>query len=135
MTWFPDLGKKSLIWSGDHVRAIGWLHPAHPYTTGTVRDMFLVKLTAFAKLSGESTEALGWPVSAGFHTCEFCGHARGHRNFGVPAGKLLYVVPELIVHYIGQHAYAPPAEFIEAVNISPLPNTSEYRDSVASFRI
>src|SRR4051812_31838652 len=32
MSFFPDLGRKSMVASGEHVRAVGWLHPAHPYT-------------------------------------------------------------------------------------------------------
>jgi hypothetical protein len=36
MSFFPDMGRSSLVAAGDHVRAIGWLHPDHAYTTGEV---------------------------------------------------------------------------------------------------
>jgi hypothetical protein len=39
----------------------------------------------------------------------------------------------LIAHYVEQHRYAPPAEFIAALMASPLPGTREYVDAVAPF--
>ena len=36
-------------------------------------------------------------------------------------------LPEMVVHYIEQHHYCPPGEFISAVLRSPLPNTEEYQ--------
>jgi hypothetical protein len=63
----------------------------------------------------------------GLHTCEFCGRAHGINNFGVPSGDLLFVAPELVVHYIEEHGYSPPAAFVEAVLRSPLPDTEEYQ--------
>jgi hypothetical protein len=58
---------------------------------------------------------------------EFCGQALGIGNFGVPKGELLFVAPEMVVHYVERHAYCPPTEFIQAVLQSPLPDTEEYR--------
>jgi hypothetical protein len=29
MSFFPDMGCESLVVSGTHIRAIGWLHPDH----------------------------------------------------------------------------------------------------------
>jgi len=127
MSFFPDMGCKSLVAAGDHVRAVGWLHPEHPYTKGDVPANFLARLKEFAARSGDSAEALYFGAFGGFHTCEFCGQAHGIGNFGVPSGALLFVAPEMIVHYIEEHAYRPPAEFIEAILRSPLPNTEEYQ--------
>jgi hypothetical protein len=50
----------------------------------------------------------------------------GIGNFGVPSGDLLFVAPEMVVHYIEQHGYRPPAEFVAAVFRSPLPDTEDY---------
>jgi hypothetical protein len=135
MTWFPDMGHATMVpLLGDHVRAIGWLHPDHPYPCGTVPAAFQARLEAFARLASDSTVALALPVAHGYHICEFCNDARGWRNFGVPAENVLFVAPELVAHYVSEHTYTPPAEFVAAVLASPLPDTPEYRAAVAGFR-
>src|SRR5689334_16694158 len=111
MSFFPDLGCESMIVSGDHVRAVGWLHPDHPYAKGEVAAHFLARLKEFVAQSSKSAEALYFGACGGYHTCEFCGRAHGIANFGVPNDGLLFIVPELIVHYIEQHGYCPPEEF------------------------
>lgn len=127
MSFLPDMGCRSLVAVGDHVRAIGWLHPDHPYTTGVVSSEFLARLKEFAARSGASAEALYFGAFAGYFTCEFCDRVHGIGNFGVPSGDLLFVAPEMVVHYIEQHVYKPPTEFVAAVLHSPLPDTEEYR--------
>ena len=134
MSYFPDMGCKSLIVSGDYIRAIGWLHPDHPYVKGIVSAEFLSRLKEFAERSDDSAMALYFGAFLGYHTCEFCGQSDGIGNFGVPSGDLLFVAPEMIVHYIEAHGYRPPAEFIEAVLRSPLPNTREYDLIAKPFR-
>jgi hypothetical protein len=127
MSFFPDMGRQSQVASGDHVRAIGWLHPDHSYPRGEVPAEFLARLKEFTARSDGSAEALYFPAAAGWHTREFCGKAQGGKNFGVPSGDLLFVAPEMVVHYIEEHDYGPPAEFVEAVLRSPLPDTEEYQ--------
>lgn len=127
MSFFPDMGTQSLIASGEYVRAIGWLHPDYPYTKGVVPEAFLSRLKEFAKRCGQSTTALNFAVAGGIHTCEFCGNAHGTGNFGVPDDNLLFVAPEMVVHYVEKHAYCPPEEFVAAVLRSPLPDTDEYQ--------
>lgn len=127
MSYFPDMGRRTLVAWGDHVRAIGWLHSDHPYTKGEVSAEFLARLKEFAARSGTSAEALYFAMYCGFHTCEFCGRARGIGNFGVPSGDLLFVAPEMIVHYAEHHGYRPLDEFVHAVMRSPLPDEEEYQ--------
>jgi hypothetical protein len=127
MSFLPDMGCESLVASGDHVRAIGWLHPDHPYAKGEVSAEFLARLKEFTSRSADNGEALYFGAFGGYYTCEFCGRAHGIGNFGVPAGDLLFVAPEMVVHYIEQHGYRPPAEFVAAVLRAPLPDTEEYQ--------
>lgn len=127
MSFFPDMGRESLVAAGDYVRAVGWLHPDHPYAKGPVSAEFLARLKEFVTRSGDSAEALYFGAFGGYHTCEFCGRSHGIGNFGVPSGDLLFVAPEMVVHYIEQHGYRPPNEFVEAVLRSPLPDTEEYQ--------
>src|SRR5262249_33771499 len=134
MSFFPDLCTITMAASGEHVRAVGWLARRHPFPTGDVSASFLRRLKSFAKRWRLNSEALGFGVFRGLHTCELCGGCRMHGNFGVPAGDLLYVAPEMIVHYIEEHEYAPPSEFIEAVLAAPLPGTEGYGEALAVFR-
>jgi hypothetical protein len=127
MSFFSDMATTSMAASGDHVRAIGWLHPDHSYAKGNVSPEFLTRLKQFAAQCCESAEALFFGASGGIHTCEFCGKAHCAAEFGVPNDGLLFVAPQLVVHYIEQHAYCPPAEFVAAVLRSPLPTSDEYR--------
>lgn len=130
---FPDLGNECQIADGDHVRAVGWLSSEAPFAQGAVPELFLKRLRVFADLWEESTIALEWPVAAGVHTCELCGGASAGGNFGVPSAGLLFIAPELIVHYVIAHEYAPPAEFLRALMDASLPGTPEYRTAAARF--
>jgi hypothetical protein len=134
MAYYPDMGQQTqCIWH-DNVRAIGWLEPGHPYTEGTVPAEFLARLRDFASRSVEPTAAAGFILFGCSYTCKFCGRAQGRFNFGVPAGDLLFVAPELVVHHIEAHGYAPPQQFIDAVMTAPLPGTPEYCAAVERFR-
>ena len=93
-----------------------------------------LEVRKFADRCNESTRAIGWGVFAGFHRCDLCRRTTGTRNFAVPAGDLLYVAPELIVHYIDKHDYLPPKEFVAATLDSPLPGTKKYEQLIAPFR-
>lgn len=127
MTYFADLSHQSMGAEGEHIRAIGWLHPDYPFSQGTVSAEFLARLKLFASQSALSTKALFFAIWCGVHQCEFCGRSIGAQNFGVPAADLLYIAPEMIVHYVEAHDYCPPLEFQEAVINSPLPETEDYQ--------
>lgn len=127
MSYFPDLGTNSQVVTGNHVRAIGWLHPDYPHATGSASLEFVDRLKPFAEKCGASAHALYFGASGGLHRCEFCGKAWGSCNFGVPHGSVLYVAPEMVAHYVECHGYCPPNEFIEAVLRCPMPDTQEYQ--------
>jgi len=133
MAYFPDLGTESQITKDSFVRAVGWLAAAQPYSVGETSAEFVEKLRLMAKQWWASTSTLAWPVTLGFHICEFCGKVRAGGNFGVPSGSILYVAPEMISHYVEAHGYKPPDAFINAVLGSPLPDTAEYGRSVHPF--
>jgi hypothetical protein len=112
----------------------GWLGAGAEYSRGAVPPEFMERLIRFTRHWGESTRALGWPYACGFHTCEFCGEFNASGNFGVPSTSVLYVCPEMIVHYIAVHEYQPPPEFVDAVLAAPLPGTAAYKRAVEGFR-
>jgi len=133
MTFFPDMGTESMMDSGEPIRAIGWLHRDHPYPQRTVSQDFLDRLREFTHLWGKSSDALDWAAAGGVHSYEFCGKCHLSGNFGVPAGDLLFVAPEMIAHYVEKHSYHPPAEFVAAVLAAPLPGTQEHKAAVANI--
>jgi hypothetical protein len=56
----------------------------------------------------------------GFHMCEYCSEwgtevGMGNGEIWVVKGETLYIAPYLIIHYIEEHNYQPPEEFIDAV--------------------
>jgi len=133
MAYFADLDTTTQIPSGSHVRAIGWLSAERPHCTGSVSEVFVTRLRSFCDRWSDSVRALGWPVCAGPHSCELCGGVRASGNFGVPAGNILFVAPEMIGHCVEKHGYVPPQEFVVAVLAAPEPGTVDYANAVAPF--
>ena len=120
--------------AGCFAQWVGWLHPDHAFRQGEVSADFTERLREFALRWGASTNDLDWGVCMGFHSCEFCDKSHNTGRFGVPSGNILFVAPTMIVHYVEQHRYAPPNEFVSAVLKSPLPGTQEYQAAVARFK-
>jgi hypothetical protein len=134
MTWCADLGPNTMIHSGPHVRAIGWLSAKHPYPTGIVSPEILGRIREFCQRWPRGLEPLHWGAFCGMHTCELCGSCRTSGNVGLPANGLLYVFPEMLEHYVAIHGYLPPSEFLDAVMHAPLQGTAAYVEAVAPFR-
>jgi hypothetical protein len=104
------------------LRAVGWLEqPKFP--TGAIPK----------KCIGKLVEALRGGIFSdgyrGYHTCAVCGSflpeitwkrrkitLQGHGHYLVQTGKIVYMAPELLLHYILGHDYCPPEEFVEAVS-------------------
>ena len=125
MSYLPELGRSALVASGEHVRAVGWLHPDHPFAKGDVSKEFMDRLNEFIG-SYKNDDFFNFPGVAGLHCCEFCAKVYGGGNLGLPCGDLLYVFPDMIVHYVEKHSYRPPQEFVDALLSSPLPDSEEF---------
>jgi hypothetical protein len=134
MTYYRDLSRRTMVAAGSYVRAVGWLAAGQPYRQGRLPAIFLRRLKRFVSLWRLSTKELWWGTFRGLHSCELCGKDNAHGNFGVPAGRLLYVAPEMVVHYVQVHGYAPPEEFVTAVRAASLPGSAEYRAATEPFR-
>lgn len=118
MVHYPDLDTNSL----EQAIRIGWLDRDQPFSKGVADPAFVEKLKVYYDRRVRQ--------SRGFHVCPFCEE----RRFGLPVelgGKMLtlgsaeievrdvqgriYVAPDLLYHYITEHGYLPPREFIDAV--------------------
>lgn len=132
--WYPDLGHETqLPRSGDDILAVGWLGKGHDFPCGEVRSEELARLKEFVRRRSESMLRLLGGVFAGVHTCEFCERCHGASNIAVLDGRRLWIAPEMITHYVEAHEYLPPASFLEALSICPLPDSDEYQELAASF--
>jgi len=108
---------------------IGWLDSEHPYTTGEPREKDLLTYVL--------SRHCEFPVNMcrGTHRCHFCQFPPDcykavpeplmHHGKQINVGNgeifirgmnnLVYVAPTMIYHYIRDHNYNPPEEFVDAV--------------------
>ncbi len=99
---------------------IGWLGEGD-FNTGKVDFAFIEKLEAFCCYRVNLTR--------GFQECPFCGASGlaitnqkgnkiyiGDAEIRVKSKKgRIFAAPTLIIHYVKEHSYLPPQEFIEAI--------------------
>jgi len=108
---------------------IGWLDGVHPRTTGNVSEDFIERLWAHCQNYVREFR--------GYHECELCSEPawpyigkRGNEELALGSAEIrvsgkngvVYAAPNLIYHYVIDHHYLPPEEFIQAVLESPLPD-------------
>lgn len=98
---------------------ISWLDLGKEYSKGTVSDSLIKKIEEILKLTPIQTK--------GCHTCPFCKKSTSRREAFVLSQEKVYHIPEMITHYIKEHNYRPPTEFLQAVETTPLPGTEEHQ--------
>ncbi|WP_217561224.1 hypothetical protein [Streptomyces sp. GbtcB6] len=126
MTHYSDLSLYDFdFYSEPEGLTVGWLEGDQEFTTGDVSADDLAILADIGRLKQKK--------SRGYHYCTICTektdrYAESPR-FGtryqlgsaeirvVSDDGTLYVAPNLIIHYISDHGYLPPAEFISAVRV------------------
>jgi hypothetical protein len=135
MTYFPDLSPYAY---GHHAHPgvvhVGWLDNVHPFPHGTVAARLIEKMKRLAATPVE--------LYRGKHICELCaeppglvktkpinrividpscswarwvGQRSSNGEIRVSRGGVTFAAPVLIVHYIAEHAYLPPSDFLRAV--------------------
>lgn len=72
--------------------------------------------------------------TCGSHRCELCTTSEPPTYASgiilVPWGKLIYIAPAMINHYLRDHQYAPPREFINAVLAGPVIGSRSYFQAI-----
>jgi hypothetical protein len=135
MAWYEDLAACGTdaydnyfsVWHPSLLRAVGWLEYGKVYSQGAVDPQVVKRLTELTVDPWEPVQFLG------FHCCDLCPAEQGPlgvSNLFIPGDAFLYVAPELIVHYITVHRYAPPAQFCEAVLACPPMGGTAYLQAV-----
>jgi hypothetical protein len=105
--YFEDLHKQKEKFDITIIK-VGWLDIHSPYKTGVCQKEFVDKL----KKIEPQIKTRGW------HICPFCKNATSNKQFIIPVEgeyKWFYNVPEMIIHYIEEHDYFPPKEFIDTI--------------------
>jgi hypothetical protein len=115
----PEVVREEGHWLAN-ARNVGWLSPEVSFPVGKVDPRLLEWLTSnFADLWFEHAR--------GYHECEFCDAeplvAGSGRTIRLGSAELLirtvaeraYVAPNFLVHYIRDHGYQPPEEFVRDV--------------------
>ena len=126
-----DLSTHAYFARGDNVRAVGWLEDGHPFARGPAPADFL------AALKTHVASAYQPFIFMGVHLCSLCEklglRRQGHHNLLIPTADLLYVAPELVVHYVEDHGYQPPPEFIAAVLGCPVQQSPAFMEMLHPF--
>lgn len=120
---------------------VGWLGANVRFETAEPDAEFLELLWQHCSVSVLQTR--------GLHECELC--ATHSSNVAERNGQRLllgsaeirvfartgevYAAPNLIWHYVVEHRYSPPCEFIEAITTGLRPSSKEYFDRLAELNL
>lgn len=103
---------------------VGWLDDKHPYPRGSVSEGVLDKV--FLLCADRPQHRI-----RGWHGCRLCANRdwglrvkRDDREILLGSAEIWvkgksgaqYAAPDMIYHYMRDHEYLPPVEFIQAVN-------------------
>ena len=110
MTFIPDFSEQVFFPAkqdmGRETRSIGWLGD-HVPKRGTVIPAAIAAIRYFR------TAHRRVDPFRGIHVCEICKEVIGREEFFIDLDGVRYILPQMIVHYIEDHGYAPPSEFQE----------------------
>jgi hypothetical protein len=113
------------------LKAIGWLEHPEPFNTGAVPDELIPRLKAIIDKTRTVYSQYKFRGIQRCSICEFAGLPSpgpiwSPENIFVPGQDAVYAAPGGIVHYIEEHSYLPPPEFVKAVLRCPDCGTDEY---------
>lgn len=142
MAYYKDLSEYVYCRIGDSypkAKNIGWLVAGQEFRTLTPTEALLDKLW---NLCGVSVVQM-----RGIHECELCPNieagfaTRNGENLWLGSAEVrvfsssgdVYAAPTLIYHYVADHKYAPPEEFIRALSEGPTPPAQEYFERLSEL--
>jgi hypothetical protein len=126
LAYYPDLTPYAYYPGEEHMLNVGWLSKDVVFTRGPVPMAFAHELKLLAEHPIELTR--------GCHVCEFCEQphdlikefpeyeavwemfrcGNGEIHVANRSGAI-YCAPTLVLHYVSEHQYQPPQEFVDAV--------------------
>jgi hypothetical protein len=139
-----DGSKSSVYPDCPEFTMIGWLDPVHPFNKGEPDKNLLTALMSLLKDPFQVRYSMGWEVCQLCNTAEdkplwveFAGRKvkAGVANLLVPGEGHIYYAPSLLIHYMLEHKYLPPADFQSAVLRSPRMNSLDYLNRLISLGV
>jgi hypothetical protein len=113
---------KGYLPDGFSLKAVGWIED-FGFPTGQVPDTFIELL-----IVSHTEKNIFSDGTRGIHTCTLCNQitphvewksynirVMGHGHYLVQKDKTVFMAPELILHYLLDHQYCPPEEFVQSV--------------------
>jgi hypothetical protein len=127
----PDLATECFCANAPHVRAIGWLEDGHKFPQGAIDPRVPTILRGIVTDAARLVPVVSW----GIHHCDLggCTGEGGSHYVVIPSPSCVYIAPDLVVHYIDAHHYAPPAEFVDAVLACPEQLSDAYVELLMPF--
>lgn len=111
---------------------VGWLDPPHAFPQAEPDPALVAKLRTMAEYRDVGFD-LSVNVMRGWRRCRFCpppdwdalkpgqiDDRLGNAELWVPGDGVWFAAPDLVVHYIETHRYAPPPAFLDAVRAFPM---------------
>lgn len=89
---------------------IGWIGNQQNFTKGEVSEEFIKKLEEVERADEYTSEK-----HRGHHSCELCDVRLGSIVKKIEHNNICYKFPGKISHYVRDHKYKPPQEFIDAI--------------------
>jgi hypothetical protein len=137
--------------SAIEVKNIGWLDQSHPFLKKEINNDFVEKLKKAILNTYKGSYSCDIVVDKlrGSYACPVCGEhglriSNGQESFPLGSAELwipdnkvkghYFATFDLIIHYVEDHDYCPPQEFIDAVLALDLEsdfNGQEIRDQLA----
>ena len=109
---------------------VGFLHRKQRFATGKVPSKFMLKLATYllAPVCVRG-KAMPCPLCGERVTTEIDGEelVLGSAEIRVLGDENIYAAPDLILHFITEHNYRPPQEFIDVVRKGVGVNSAEHR--------
>jgi len=135
VTYYPDLSPYEYAPDPDPAYNAGWLDASVPFPTGEASSAFRQKLLATCRPQYVVR------LYRGVHTCQFCPEPEtpvyvpwegeritlGNGEIRAIGTDVVYAAPTLVYHYVVDHDYQPPQEFVDAVLDGPGPGSGEHR--------
>ena len=135
MAFTQDLDTKVYTYPEDaRHRAVGWLSIAQPFNEAEPEPEFLSRLKEC--VSFDTMQYRYDPLTCaahsffGLHICELCNSIRGSGSLFLPGEKVIYIAPQMVYHYVKDHHYVPPDDFVAAVVNAPPVSSIAYRDKI-----
>jgi hypothetical protein len=132
MAYFADLSRYAFVAAGSRAaRNVGWLDENHAFPTEPPHPELLRAIWEYCMFLVMPTR--------GLHSCALC--KSGNNTFCRQDTKLTlgsgeirvfsasgdtYAAPNMIYHYVLEHHYRPPEEFLQAIEQGPRPGSDEY---------